>query len=143
MADQAEVRLALPPLHLCNTLCRYGQALSWADLIMFSGTVAIEVMGGPSIGFCAGRVDDADGSDSVLFGPTPEQAARFPCPQEGNCSSQLGATKLGLIYVNPEGPGGNRDPVGSGVEVNLTFTRMGFDARGAVALIGTPPTAST
>ena len=84
-------------------------------------------------------MDDADGSDSVLFGPTPEQAARFPCPQEGNCSTQLGATKLGLIYVNPEGPGGNRDPVGSGVEVNHTFTRMGFDARGAVALIGTPP----
>jgi catalase (peroxidase I) len=63
---------------------KYGEALSWGDLIMFAGTVAIEEMGGPSIGFCAGRADDADGSDSVLFGPTPEQ--------EGNCSSRLGAT---------------------------------------------------
>ena len=103
---------------------------------MFAGTVAIEVMGGPSIGFCAGRMDDPDGSDSILLGPSPQQAERYPCPHEGNCSNKLGATKLGLIYVNPEGPGGNRDPVSSGLEVNDTFTRMGFDPRGSVALIG-------
>ncbi len=115
---------------------KYGDGLSWGDLIMFAGTVAIEVMGGRSIGFCAGRVDDSDGSDSVLLGPTPEQDAVFPCPQQGNCSSPLGSTTLGLIYVNPEGPGGNRDAFGSGFQVQDTFTRMGMSNKAAVALIG-------
>lgn len=135
---------------------KYGDALSWGDLIMFTGTVAIEVMGGPPIGFCAGRIDDPDGSDSVLLGPTPEQAAQFPCPVPGNCTTPLGSTTIGLIYVNPEGPFGNADVFASGlqvsgalnvkvlqlftasscVQVSDTFARMGFSSKAAVALIG-------
>jgi hypothetical protein len=109
---------------------------------MFAGTVAIEVMGGPSMGgpsisFCAGRIDDVDGSDSVLLGPSPQQQAQFPCPLQGNCSSPLGSTTVGLIYVNPEGPNGLRDPVASASEVRDTFARMGFNDKWTVALIGT------
>lgn len=104
---------------------------------MFAGTVAIEAMGGPSIGFCAGRIDDDDGSDSVLLGPSPQQEERFPCPSPGSCASPLGSTTIGLIYVNPEGPNGDRDPVGSASQVRDTFARMGFTDKLAVALIGT------
>ena len=104
---------------------------------MFAGTVAIEVMGGRSIGFCAGRIDDDDGSDSVLLGPSPQQEERFPCPSPGSCTSPLGSTTVGLIYVNPEGPNGDRDPVGSASQVRDTFARMGFSDKLAVALIGT------
>ena len=118
---------------------KYGDSLSWGDLIMFAGTVAIEVMGGRSIGFCAGRIDDDDGTDSVLLGPTPQQNEKFPCPQTGNCSSPLGSTTVGLIYVNPEGPEANGNPSMSGFEVRDTFARMGFSDKAAVALIGSRP----
>jgi catalase (peroxidase I) len=107
--------------------------LSWGDLIVFAGTAAILDMGGPVTELCAGRVDNGDGKLSEPLGPGPEAP---PCPVQGNCQPPLGTSTIGLIYVNPEGFMGEPDPDKSVNQVREVFSRMDFDDRETVALIG-------
>lgn len=115
---------------------KYGDALSWGDLFILAGTTALRDSGAPLPQMCFGRVDDSDGLKSQALGPTALQAERDPCLVNGDCKWPLGATTVGLIYVNPEGPMGNPDPAASAGNIQTTFGSMGHSARNTVALIG-------
>jgi len=116
---------------------KYGADLSWGDLMIFAGTSAMESMGAPVLGFCAGRVDDEDGSESTMLGPNAMQELVHPCHDPDNCTKDgFGTTNIGLIYVNPEGPGGNPDPVAESADVRVSFDHMSMNDTESVVLIG-------
>ena len=113
---------------------KYGAALSWADLMVLTGNVAIESMGGKTHGFAGGRVDVWEPEEDIYWGPETEWLADQRYTGDRELENPLAAVQMGLIYVNPEGPNGNPDPVASGRDIRETFARMGMDDADTVAL---------
>jgi catalase-peroxidase len=119
---------------------KYGQAISWADLLILTGNVALETMGFRTFGFAAGREDtwepDNDvywGSETAWLAPTNNPNSRYS--GDRNLANPLAAVQMGLIYVNPEGPDGNGDPLAAARDIRDTFARMAMDDEETVALI--------
>jgi catalase-peroxidase len=92
---------------------KYGLGLSWGDLMVLAGTVAIEDMGGPVLGFAAGRIDQVDNSQTNALGPSEEQERFKHIEIDGMAEAPLGHNTMGLIYVNPAGPMGVPNPQGA------------------------------
>ncbi len=114
---------------------KYGRALSWADLIVLTGNVALETMGFETFGFAGGRVDDWESADDVYWGPETEWLTDERFDGNRQLRPPFGAAEMGLIYVNPEGPNGNPDPVAAGHDIRQTFSNMAMDDEETVALI--------
>ena len=114
---------------------KYGNAISWADLIILSGNVALESMGFRTFGFAGGRTDIWQPEEDVFWGKETEWLADERHSSEDALDQPLAAVEMGLIYVNPEGPHGHPDPVASGPEVRDTFARMGMTVEETVALV--------
>jgi catalase-peroxidase len=114
---------------------KYGRALSWADLIVLTGNVALETMGFKTFGFAGGRVDDWEPADDVYWGPETEWLTDERFDDSRQLRPPLGAAEMGLIYVNPEGPNGNPDPVAAGHDIRQTFSNMAMNDEETVALI--------
>ena len=114
---------------------KYGRNLSWADLMILAGNVSLESMGFETLGFAGGRADDWE-ADLVYWGPETEMLGndkRFS--KEGELEKPLAALHMGLIYVNPEGPNGNLDPVAAAADIRQSFHRMAMNDEEIVALI--------
>jgi len=114
---------------------QYGRKLSWSDLIILAGNVAVESMGFPTFGFAGGREDAFAPDESVWWGPEAEMETNERFEKAGEIQEGLGASVMGLIYVNPEGPDGNPDPAASAKNIRQTFSRMAMDDRQTAALI--------
>jgi len=113
---------------------KYGAKLSWADLMVLAGNVALEEMGFKTIGFAGGRADDWE-AEQVNWGSEKEFLADERHNNEGELAKPLAATQMGLIYVNPEGPGGNPDPLAAARQIREAFGRMAMNDEETVALI--------
>ena len=119
---------------------KYGQAISWADLLILTGNVALETMGFRTFGFAAGREDTWEPDNDVYWGaektwlaPTNNPHSRYS--GERDLDNPLAAVQMGLIYVNPEGPDANGDPISAARDIRETFARMAMDDEETVALI--------
>ncbi|SEQ01852.1 catalase-peroxidase [Devosia sp. YR412] len=113
---------------------KYGNALSWADLMILTGNVALESMGFKTFGFAGGRADVWE-PEELFWGPEGTWLGDERYSGERELSEPLGAVQMGLIYVNPEGPAGNPDPIASARDIRETFRRMAMDDEETVALI--------
>ncbi|QXC63601.1 catalase/peroxidase HPI [Aquihabitans sp. G128] len=113
---------------------KYGTALSWADLLVFAGNCAIESMGLETFGFAFGRPDTWE-PEEIFWGPEDTWLGDERYSGDRELTGELGAVQMGLIYVNPEGPNGNPDPVASARDIRETFARMAMDDEETVALI--------
>ncbi|MFF3573632.1 catalase/peroxidase HPI [Nocardia jiangxiensis] len=114
---------------------KYGPALSWADLIVFAGNVALDSMGFETFGFGFGRVDQWEPDQDVYWGPEHTWLGDERYTGQRNLESPLAAVQMGLIYVNPEGPNGNPDPLAAAVDIRETFRRMAMNDVETAALI--------
>jgi catalase-peroxidase len=113
---------------------KYGRSLSWADLMVLTGNVALESMGFETYGFAGGREDDWE-PDLVYWGPEREFLGDERHSGDRELEEPLGATQMGLIYVNPVGPNGNPDPLLAAKDIRVAFGRMGMNDEETVALI--------
>ena len=113
---------------------KYGRSVSWGDLIILAGNVALESMGFETAGFAGGRVDDWE-PDNVYWGGETKWLAADKRFKDGKLESPLAAVQMGLIYVNPEGPGGNMNPLDAAEHMRLSFGRMAMNDEEIVALV--------
>lgn len=118
---------------------KYGQQISWADLMILTGNVALESMGFKTIGFAGGRSDVWEPQEDIYWGPEGDWLESRRLNEDGemdlDIENPLAAVQMGLIYVNPEGPDGNPDPVASAKNIRIAFARMGMNDEETVALI--------
>jgi len=113
---------------------KYGNKISWADLMVLAGNVAMENMGFKTLGFAGGRADDWE-ADRVDWGSEKKWLEGSRRDEKGKLKGPLAAVQMGLIYVNPEGPGGNHDPLAAAKDIRESFGRMAMDDEETVALI--------
>ena len=114
---------------------KYGKQISWADLLILSGNVAIESMGGKTFGFGGGRADIWAPEEDINWGAEIEWLTNERYTGERDLANPLGAVQMGLIYVNPQGPDGNPDPKASAIDIRETFGRMAMNDEETVALV--------
>jgi len=114
---------------------KYGRRISWADLMILAGTCALQSMGLKTFGFAGGRTDVWEPKDDIYWGSEAEWLGDKRYSGDRDLENPLAAVQMGLIYVNPEGPNGNPDPVGSGHDVRETFARMAMNDEETVALV--------
>jgi catalase-peroxidase len=114
---------------------KYGRKISWADLLILAGNVSLESMGFKTLGFAGGREDVWEPQQDVYWGPETEWLGRKRFENEQQLDNPLAATQMGLIYVNPEGPDGEPDPLAAAQVIRETFARMAMNDEETVALI--------
>jgi catalase-peroxidase len=129
-ANLEKARLLLWPIKQ-----KYGRKISWADLMVLTGNCALESMGFETFGFAGGREDVWEPEDDVYWGSETEWLDDQRYSGERQLENPLGAVQMGLIYVNPEGPNGNPDPMASAIDIRETFGRMAMNDEETVALI--------
>jgi len=114
---------------------KYGKKISWADLMILAGNCALESMGFKTFGFAGGREDIWEPEDDIYWGSEDTWLGDNRYSGDRDLENPLAAVQMGLIYVNPEGPNGNPDPVASGIDVRETFARMAMNDEETVALV--------
>jgi catalase-peroxidase len=114
---------------------KYGRKISWADLMILAGNVALESMGLKTFGFGGGREDIWEPEEEIYWGPEGKWLADERYSGDRQLENPLGAVQMGLIYVNPEGPNGKPDPVAAAIDIRETFARMAMNDEETVALI--------